>query len=109
MLISELELPAEAIGPYIWNSRPFTHAGSSYVALIAAPFKNAGGRGAQTEIWLTGPLPVAPIWRRVSGDILAARTDPEIVEVQGSPYIYVYRYEASDGSPSGIYKLATGL
>ncbi len=108
-LAAALTLPPEAIGPYIWNARAFTHGGFSYAVLVAAPFKYPEGRGSQTEIWLAGPLGGVPDTYRISDDTEATRTDPEILEIQGLPYIYIYRYAARDSSPTGIYKLATGL
>lgn len=114
VLFRELVVPPEAVGPYIYNARPFVHAGKSYIVMLAMECeKTCDGkykrRGGLTEVWLTGSLDSGPFWRRISEDIAAFREDPETLEVQGSPYVYISRFEALDGSPSGIYKLATGL
>jgi hypothetical protein len=113
-LLRELRVPLQAIGPYIYNARPFVYDGESYIVMLAMECRSTCDgkyvrRGGLTDVWLVGSLSGEPLWRRISADVPAFREDPETLEIQGVPFVYIYRFNAQDESPDGIYKLATGL
>lgn len=113
-LLHDLVVPEQSVGPYIYNARPFVHGAQSYIVMLAMEcLGTCDGkytrRGGLTDVWLVGSLDGEPAWRRISDPVGAFREDPETLPIQGSPYVYIYRFASEDETPDGVYKLATGL
>lgn len=113
--------------PYIWSPEPFVYEGKTYISMTTAPTDDQQSLTQPTEVWMVDLDPDEPLWRKLSGERLVNRKDPETYIGENGPYVIVNIADglvpppdvelcpAVGGDPDNricapaIYRLDTGL